>query len=63
MHAEGLYINKNHRGSIRAVLDNWPEPEVDIIVSFLFFLLSFFFLFFLLLLSPILPLSSCIVVL
>jgi malate dehydrogenase (oxaloacetate-decarboxylating)(NADP+) len=28
----GMYINLNHKGRIAEVLDNWPNPEVDIIV-------------------------------
>lgn len=28
----GMYINLNHKGQIAEVLDNWPAPEVDIIV-------------------------------
>lgn len=29
---EGLYISYSDRGNIRAVLDNWPEPNVRIAV-------------------------------
>jgi len=28
----GMYISLNHKGQIAEVLDNWPAPEVDIIV-------------------------------
>jgi hypothetical protein len=30
--ADGMYISKEDTGNIRNILDNWPEPEVDIIV-------------------------------
>ena len=28
----GLYVTKAHRGRIRRILDNWPEPSVKVIV-------------------------------
>ena len=30
--SRGMYITRRHRGRIAEVLDNWPSPEVDIIV-------------------------------
>jgi len=29
---QGMYFTPNDRGRIRQMLDNWPEPEVQIIV-------------------------------
>jgi malic enzyme len=29
---QGMYFSRNDRGSIRRLLDNWKQPEVDIIV-------------------------------